>query len=124
MTTTGEWTKLELRRDRGGNRHYLDGEPVSCGTMLWLLPHRWRADGDGGEELVPDWGAGAVLVRYEADLASSPPIVRLLSDVAGFQFELKVRQHELAGRCLRFRRVTLEELRSRRSDLRTTRRAS
>ena len=29
--------KLVLRNDGGGPRHYLDGKPVSCGTVLKLF---------------------------------------------------------------------------------------
>lgn len=32
------WGSLELRRDEGGWRHYLKGEPVSCGSGLLLKP--------------------------------------------------------------------------------------
>ena len=45
---------LELREDLGGLRHYLCGEPVSCGTLLEIL----LTDGD--------W----LLGRYEANLSS------------------------------------------------------
>jgi len=46
---------LILSRDGGGRRHFLDGEPVRCGTTLEMLvqgsrPERWIA------------------VRYEASL--------------------------------------------------------
>ncbi len=62
---------LILRRDAGGNRHYLDGEPVTCGTALELQVVRYQYTDATGERRVPvdRW----VKVRYEASLAGRAP---------------------------------------------------
>jgi hypothetical protein len=71
------WGPLELRKDAGGWRHYLRGEPVSCGSGLWLkavvTPERsCQVDGE------------PVQVRYESPLfqAGEPPAL-LYCEVGG-----------------------------------------
>jgi len=65
----GFWSRLELRRDGGGWRHYLDGEPVHCGAGLELQTVELRSD-DYGEYSVPT--QQGVPVRYEGQLGNRP----------------------------------------------------
>lgn len=83
----GEWSPLELRRDAGGLRHYLDGESVHCGSELELQTLEYEYDGDGHEYPVPrPWGSR---VRYEATLwhgAEAHIAATLYADVGGRPF--------------------------------------
>ena len=63
----------------GGFRHYLHGEPVSCGSGLLLQPH---------PEYAPA-GTHAARVRYEAVLSGlrpgEQPVHVFYASVAGFE---------------------------------------
>lgn len=59
----GEWSRLVIRREPGGLRHYLDEQPVRCGVGLELQSTTEKSD-DYGEFTVP-LQAGSI-VRYEA----------------------------------------------------------
>lgn len=56
------WGKIELRDGSGGFRHYLDGEPISCGTGLEIQAVEYRTDDHGGYDARLPTGA---YVRYE-----------------------------------------------------------
>ena len=60
-----EWPALELRRESGGLRHYLRGEPIHCGTCLEVQATETKSD-DYGEYTV--WLQKGTLVRYEAQI--------------------------------------------------------
>lgn len=89
---------LELRRDDGGWRHYLLGEPVACGTGLELSPARpdepdpddYRYDGRGlrleRARVAALRDMAPLPVRYESPLATSggPPPALLYTVVAGW----------------------------------------
>lgn len=81
----GAWSALELRRELGGLRHYLDGRPVHCGFGIELQHTVQRSD-DFGEFTVP-LQAGTV-VRYEASLGGrrEDAAVTLYADVGGHEF--------------------------------------
>jgi hypothetical protein len=79
----GAWSPLVLERERSGNRHLLDGEPVSCGASLELQRIAYRSD-DYGEYTVPL--KEGVIVRYEAQLYKTPPTVTLYASVGGHEF--------------------------------------
>lgn len=64
------WSALELRRERGDWRHYLDGEPIHCGAGLELQAIEWKGD-DYGEFTVRL--AEGVRVRYEVEWLRAPP---------------------------------------------------
>jgi len=79
----GAWSALELRRELGGLRHYLDGRPVHCGAALELQHTQVRSD-DYGDFTIP-LQAGTV-VRYEArNLGRELPFT-LHVDVGGNEF--------------------------------------
>jgi hypothetical protein len=79
----GAWSKLVLGADSGGRRHFLDGEPVSCGTGLELQAIAYRSD-DYGEYTVPlQQGVG---VRYEAELSREDAPATLHGDLGGHEF--------------------------------------
>jgi len=59
----GQWSALITRRQSGGLRHYLAGEPISCGSSIELQDLKWFADDFG--EFRQYLGQGRV-VRYEA----------------------------------------------------------
>lgn len=80
----GAWSQLELRRDSGGWRHYLDGEPVHCGEQLELQTVRSEFD-DHGELRLPQ--QAGVVVRYEARLCTDEePTPLLYAGIAGYTF--------------------------------------
>lgn len=79
----GAWSRLELRRDGGGHRHYLDGEPVHCGEQLELQATADRSD-DYGEYEVPL--PEGVTVRYEASLHDDEVSVTLHKYVGNHEF--------------------------------------
>lgn len=71
------WGELVLKRDDGdGWRHFLNGDPVHCGSGLLLLHARGmggehnvvRVDKGGREDIRPD---NVLRVRYESPLATS-----------------------------------------------------
>lgn len=68
LAKRGSWSALELRREPGGPRHYLDGKPVHCGAGLELQHTTLKTD-DYGDFTVP-LQVGTV-VRYEASLRPS-----------------------------------------------------
>lgn len=74
------WSAL-IRRDEGVNgwRHYLDGQPIHCGTGLELQSIEWKAD-DYGEFTVRQ--PAGVRVRYE----TSGDHVVLYADIGGHEF--------------------------------------
>lgn len=79
----GAWSRLVLSATHGGRRHFLDGEPVSCGSTLELQSIAYRSD-DYGEYTVPQpQGVG---VRYEADLGHEDAPATLHGDVGGHEF--------------------------------------
>jgi hypothetical protein len=79
-----EWGKLIARREPlNGWRHYLDGEPVHCGSAIELQAVEDRYD-DYGDYSVPRQ-TGAV-VRYEANLHGAQPHATLHASVAGYEF--------------------------------------
>ena len=79
------WSKLELRRGgASGLRHYLDGEPVHCGTGLELQAVECRVDPDGNEYLAV-LPRGQV-VRYEASQDGKTISAVLYAGVVGHTF--------------------------------------
>lgn len=72
----GGWSRLELRRDDGGLRHYLDGEAVHCGRGIELQAVEEKHD-DYGEYSVPL--QRGVVVRYEASLNRVEQLHRIAS---------------------------------------------
>ncbi len=79
------WSALELRRERGDWRHYLDGEPIHCGAGLELQAIEWKGD-DYGEFTIKR--AEGVRVRYEVEWVrerskDAPPWVAVLHIAAG-----------------------------------------
>jgi hypothetical protein len=56
------WSSIVRGKDAGGDRDFLDGEPISCGSALELQSMEYRAD-DYGEFTVKL--AGGTPVRYE-----------------------------------------------------------
>lgn len=87
-----QWGQLQLGHDGGGRRHYLDGKPVHCGTLLEMqvVEHK---DDDYGGYTAPSHKPG-VLVRYEASLAGGGPIrVELYADVGGHTFTASLGTH-------------------------------
>lgn len=59
----GEWSQLVVKREPGGLRHYLDGQPVHCGAGLELQSWEDKSDDYGEYTKVLQVG---VSVRYEA----------------------------------------------------------
>jgi hypothetical protein len=59
-----EWSPLELRREPGGWRHYLDGAPVHCGDALILQAIESRYDDYGHYPARLNRGT---TVRYEGE---------------------------------------------------------
>jgi len=87
--TMSDAKPLELERDDGGWRHFLDGRPVETGAHLELQPVEFLDDDTGGH-LQPVPGRW-VTVRYEARLAVSDRAdvrVSLYSTIGGYQVEL------------------------------------
>lgn len=81
------WSALELRRESGGLRHYLDGEPVHCGDVLELQAIGYRSD-DYGEYIVSLQRGSAV--RYEASWRSGDLLATLHAAVGGREFVASV----------------------------------
>ncbi len=79
----GAWSPIVLGEEGSGRRHYLDGEPVHCGTTLELQAVEDRED-DYGEYSVPS--QRAVVVRYEAELARPGSPATLHQHVGGHEF--------------------------------------
>jgi hypothetical protein len=79
----GAWSPLVLGIDGGGRRHFLDGEPVSCGTTLELQAIGDRSD-DYGEYSVPL--PRGERVRYEAQLSREDAPATLHTYVGGHEF--------------------------------------
>jgi len=79
------WSQLEVRREDGGLRHYLNGQPVHCGDALELQDREDRYDDDGR-------GYAAVLprghhVRYEARQNGKELCASLHVEVGGHMYE-------------------------------------
>lgn len=77
------WSALEVRRDAGGLRHYLDGEPVHCGEAMLL---------QGVEPCWDDYGQWnralqtGKRVRYEATIQDREIRATLHAGVEGHEF--------------------------------------
>jgi hypothetical protein len=63
MEQEGRWSALELRKESGGLRHYLDGLPIHCGMGIELQETVEKEDGYGLYEVPLQTG---IPVRYEA----------------------------------------------------------
>lgn len=79
-----QWSELELRRDAGGFRHYLDGRAVHCGEGLVLQVMDERYDDDGNGYTV--WLQKGHPVRYEASQTRDGLAWSLYTGVAGVTF--------------------------------------
>jgi len=77
------WPMLEVRRELGGLRHYLEGEPVHCGAGLQLQAITFRADDYGEWQVALPLGTR---VRYEAAIGDTEIRATLHADVAGHEF--------------------------------------
>jgi len=77
------WSSLELRRDGGGLRHYLDGEPVHCGraVMLQAIEPCWDDYGEWSYALQQ-----GKRVRYEASIQDREIRATLHAVVEGHEF--------------------------------------
>lgn len=58
------WQKIELRAEHGDWRHYLDGEPIRCGSGLELQSIKYEGDDYGEFTIRTD---APVSVRYEVE---------------------------------------------------------
>lgn len=77
------WSVLELRRDAGGLRHYLEGEPVHCGRTILLQASETHYDDYGS------WGRAlprGTRVRYEAAIQDREIRATLHAGVDGHEF--------------------------------------
>lgn len=77
------WSELEVRREPGGLRHYLDGRPVHCGTALELQAVEYKEDDAGDYTRALPRGA---VVRYEATQNGVTINATLHRDVDGHEF--------------------------------------
>lgn len=84
------WSQLETRREPGGLRHYLDGEPVHCGVTLELQTVEPKSD-DYGEYLHAS--QRGVLVRYEATFQSDAIAGQMHVKVGGYSFGAAIESH-------------------------------
>lgn len=80
----GAWSRLAVVRETGGPRHYLDGQPIHCGTVLALQRLESRHD-DYGTYSVP-MQRDHVYVRYEASWRDGELRATLHTDVGGHEF--------------------------------------
>lgn len=78
-----EWSALEVRKEGGGLRHYLDDRPVHCGTPLELQGRETRYDKDDNGYTYPL--PSGTIVRYEASQDGRTINVTLYVDVAGHE---------------------------------------
>ena len=76
------WHKLEVRREPGGLRHYLDGEPIHCGTCVELQAITHLSDDYGEYTYARQTG---VSVRYEASQDGWEIKAVLYSDIGGYE---------------------------------------
>jgi len=83
----GQWHELRVRRQSGGLRHYLDGEPISCGSSIELQAIDWHDD-DFGEFRV--YRPRGRVVRYEARQDGVTLNATLHTLVEGHEFVAKV----------------------------------
>ena len=77
------WSALELRRDAGGLRHYLEGEAVHCGASVILQATETLYDDYGS------WGRAlprGTRVRYEAAIQDREIRATLHANVDGHEF--------------------------------------
>jgi hypothetical protein len=81
----GKWSPIVRGQDEGGDRDFLDGQPIHCGTTLELQATEEKDDDYGSYTAYLDRGQA---VRYE--LAWLPKAVLkaidLYADVAGVSF--------------------------------------
>lgn len=77
------WSALELRRDAGGLRHYLDGEPVHCGEGVLLQAIEYRDDDYGSWSRALPRGTR---VRYEAAMGEMEIRATLHAICEGHEF--------------------------------------
>jgi len=70
LAKEGSWSKLELRREHGDERHYLDGRAIHCGTGLELQAIEHRSDDYGEYVAVLQRGRR---VRYETAWRGQTP---------------------------------------------------
>jgi hypothetical protein len=81
----GAWSLIERGSDRGGDRDFLDGKPIHCGSALDLQAMEFRSD-DYGEYTA--WIAKGTIVRYEVEWVAPPAKKRIVlyTTVAGHTF--------------------------------------
>ena len=80
------WSQIERGNDGGGQRDFLDGRPIHCGTTLELQTVEVRSDDYGDYSVVLPSG---VRVRYELDVPRPEEERRrivLHSSVGGYEF--------------------------------------
>lgn len=90
-------SQLRLGDDGGGWRQYLNGEPISCGTLLELEEHSYTITRGGNEEFAPtgNW----IPVRYEVAWRTDPRTSRTIrvpmmhKRVGGYEFTCPIEDH-------------------------------
>jgi len=79
----GGWSPLQVRKEGSGLRHYLDGQPVHCGTGLELQVIEYKSDDYGEFTVFRNEGRR---VRYEASQDGKTIRATLHVGVAGHEF--------------------------------------
>jgi hypothetical protein len=64
------WSAIEIRRERGDWRHFLDDQAIHCGAGLELQAIEWKSDDYGEFTVKLDEG---VRVRYEVEWLRDRP---------------------------------------------------
>lgn len=82
-----KWGNISRLSDSGGNRDFLDGEPIHCGDLLELQAVEHKDDDFGGYTLYTDKGH---IVRYEANLSRADGGVILHSSIGGHEFRARL----------------------------------